>query len=147
MGEDEMLDKKLSLLFKRIGAPFKNIRWSWGAMHEKSGLVIFRVWHDTSKKIDGKWFYELSNREWESQFDGDNAGLNERRKHLSHTLEKGKCFFVICTAEDPEASPRSIKVFTSSRIFVADKVRQIDGDYFVEMSGAIDVKDFRLRYS
>lgn len=142
-----MLDKKLSALFKRIGAPFKNNRWSWGAMHEASGSVIFRVWQDGSKTIDGKWYYELSNRDWESQFDGDNVGLNERRKHLDHTLEIGKCFFVICTAEDPEASPRSIKVFTSSRIFVADNVREIDGDYFAEMSSAIDVKDFIRRYS
>ncbi len=40
-------------LFETLGAPLKNVRWSWGGVRKSDGAVFLRVWQDGTKKSMG----------------------------------------------------------------------------------------------
>ena len=47
--------------FKKVGAPLKNTRWSWGAVSEK-GDVFLRVWDHDRRTIDGLLTVRVTHR-------------------------------------------------------------------------------------
>ena len=65
-------------LFETLGAPLKNVRWSWGGVRKSDGAVFLRVWQDGTKKINGKRYIWIS---VESPL-GNDLGENERMDHL-----------------------------------------------------------------
>lgn len=92
-------------LFETLGAPLKNVRWSWGGVRKSDGAVFLRVWQDGTKKINGKRYIWIS---VENPL-GNDLGENERMDHLKLVQAGHPCYLVMCQAVDTSAAPRAIQ--------------------------------------
>ena len=119
-------------LFKYLGAPLANLRWSWGGIRLQDGAVFLRVWQDRKKKHEGSWYMMVTHHD---KYLGSEAtlGYQERLDHVAKIRSGAPCFMVMCLAEDVNASPRKIQSFNSDEVFVGGKVAELEGDTYVEM--------------
>ena len=126
-------------LFKKVGAPLKNDRWSWGAVSE-GGDVYLRVWQDEFRTIDGKQTVRVTaHKEFEN--DPKNLGYNERLKHVDKIRAGAKSFCILCLAKDPNSQPREIKDFDDKEIFVGGELIQDGEDCWLELTQRIKVDE------
>lgn len=130
-------------MFKRLGAPLANPRWSWGSIRENDKAVFLRVWQDRKTKQDGRWFMMVTHRE---KYLGDerNLGYQERLDHVAKIRAGAPCFMVMCLAEDANAAPRKVKSFNSDEVFVGGRVIELNGDTWVEMAARKPVSAVRV---
>jgi hypothetical protein len=112
-------------------APLASHMWSWGAVRLSDGAVFLRVWQDRERKIDGKWYSELTHHK-KYQDKPDNLGFQERLRHVEAIPAGARSYLVMCEAKDPKASPRAIKGFNGREVFVGGALIEIDGDFYVE---------------
>lgn len=129
----------ISQFFQKLNAPLKNKRWSWGSVRLVDGAVILRVWFDQKTRIDDRDFVRLTHHE---KFIGreHHSGYKERIEHVELIRSGHTCYLVICTAKDPEASPRTIKCFKEREIFVGGELIEKDGDTWIEREKKISVQ-------
>lgn len=121
----------LTELFKKVGAPLANQRWSWGAVRP-DGAVVLRVWQDRKEKINGKWYMMIAHHEKYNDNE-ENLGYQERLSHIERIKRGAKCYLIMCLAKDPEATPRSIKSFNNKDIFVGENVIEYEGNTYIEL--------------
>lgn len=122
-------------MFKTLGAPLNNIRWSWGSVRENDGAVFLRVWQDGTKKVEKKRYIWIS---VENPPGGD-LGENERMQHLQLVQSGNPCYLVMCQAVDTAAAPRTVESFNSKEIFKAGEIILIEGEYWIELKERIKV--------
>ena len=117
----------ISSLFKLLGAPLANSRWSWGAQRASDGAVFLRVWQDL-KLIDeeGRHYMMVATA---STNEDDNLGYQERLRHVQSIRSGAPCFMVMCSAKDPETEPRAIAGFDDESIFVGGDVLETGRDF------------------
>lgn len=129
----------LSKLFEKLGAPLKNVRWSWGAVRSDGGVVL-RVWQDRCVKHDGALFVQLTHLEkYGSDQSSAGPGYSERLEHVQRLRDGAKAYLVMCLAIDPAQSPREIKSFNKSDVFIGGRLADIDGDTWIELAGRVPV--------
>jgi hypothetical protein len=131
-------------MFKRLGAPLSNSRWSWGAVRPEDGAVFLRVWQDRKKKHNGRWFMMVTHHE---KYVGDegNLGYQERLEHVAKIRAGAQCFMVMCLAKDISAAPRKVQSFNRNEVFVGGGVIELEGDTWVEMVDRKPVHAVRLQ--
>jgi hypothetical protein len=119
-------------MFKRLGAPLANSRWSWGAVRAEDKAVFLRVWQDRQTRKDGRLYFMVTHHE---KYAGkeENLGYQERLVHVDLIRAGAPCYMIMCLAEDVEAAPRKIKDFNRAEVFVGGKVMELNGDTWVEM--------------
>ena len=116
-------------LFKYLGAPLRNVQWSWGAVRESDGAVFLVVWQDENLRRSDRHYSLVHNQ----TFWGDTTeslGLNERRGHLDLVRKGAKTYLVMARAASertPEA-PRRIEEVNADEVFVG-------GEWFVDDQG------------
>lgn len=120
----------ITTLFKFLGAPLNNPRWSWGAVRP-DGTVVLRVWAQTVFNIDGAEYVQVLGRDWENiaeRIESGNLGFNERRAHIQ-LLERGApCILIMCQCNDPSRLDGwTIKTFDSKEVFIGGDVIRRDG--------------------
>jgi hypothetical protein len=124
----EDLAMSISSLFKRLGAPLANNRWSWGAHRPSDGAVFLRVWQDL-KFIDegGRIHMLVANH---SEGDGTtNLGADERVRQIERIRAGASCFMVMCVAHDVDVEARTIQDFDESDIFVGGNIVETPADF------------------
>jgi hypothetical protein len=133
-------NKKMSLteLFKNLGAPLNNNRWSWGAV-SPDGVVFLRVWDDEKKKINGKSHVRVTAYDYFKGKPNDN-GWKERLRHLELIKQGAQSYMVICFAKDVNASPREINTYSNRMLWKAGNWIEHDGDIWLEIEEAVPVK-------
>lgn len=124
-------------IFASVGAPLKNVRWSWGSVRVSDGVIFLRVWQDGTKKIDGKRFIWISD---ELPPDGD-LGANERLQHTKLVKSGRRCYLIMCQAVDTTAAPRQVQSFNEKEVFVGGEVIMKDGCYWIELKSRVPVKE------
>lgn len=128
-------------LFRSLGAPLNNVRWSWGSVRKADGAVFLRVWQDDTIKIEGKRYVHISNL---TTLESDLGG-NERMSHLK-LLEGGSaCYLIMCQAVDTKAVPRQVQSFNKNEVFVGDDVIIHDGCYWIGIKSRQPVKSAMLK--
>jgi len=120
-------------MFKRLGAPLANPRWSWGSVRADDQAVFLRVWQDRKIKQDGHWFMMVTHHEKYVDKE-DNLGYQERLMHVEKVRAGAPCFMVMCLAEDVNAVPRKIKSFNRDEVFFGGRVIELNGDTWVEIA-------------
>ena len=134
----------ISAFFRELGAPLKNVRWSWGARRSKDGVVFLRVWQDRKRFEDGRTFYLLDGRDDENRAD---PGYRERQQHIESVRSGARCYLIMCTVKDPDARPRSIQDFNSSELFVGGDLAIKDWrgheGVWIELLGRVPVQSVR----
>ena len=123
----------LSRYFALLGAPLKNIRWSWGA-ERGDGALFLRQWDDHILTKDGEKFIRLWNYERDFPPARD-LGARERREHVREIERGRRCFIIFITAVDNRAEPREILGFNHREVFPTDSPQRI-GSYLCVRLGA-----------
>jgi len=132
----------LSEMFKRLGAPLVNTRWSWGAIRASDGAVFLRVWQDRVMKHEGKR-YVLVARIKDRDKAPEKLGQQERLEHIERIREGAACYMVMCLVEDKDAIPRKIKSFNKEDVFVGGEVIELDSIIYIELADRVPVSAVR----
>jgi hypothetical protein len=120
----------ISAVFSDLGAPLRNIRWSWGAVNPTSGAVILRVWTDETRKHNGWDVVRLTNR---AHFEGRKSlGYAERTNHIQLLCNGRPGFLFFCEAKESGKIPRRLKSYRADRIFPTGRLCEVDGDVYVQ---------------
>ena len=117
----------LSELFAYLGAPLKNPRWSWGSVRPADGAVFLRVWQDEQRKVEGRWYTQISANQFFKDEPG-NLGHAERQTQVERVRNGAPSFMIMCQASDPQAHPRSIGNYNQREVFVGGNVIRLEGD-------------------
>ena len=133
------MNPAIAKFFLSLGAPLKNIRWSWGAIHPVDGAVFLRVWQDRKFVENRVMFMMVTHNEMYQGIDDNNLGYCERREHIAAISVGAPCYMVMCLAVDPSASPRQIKSFNSVDLFVGGGIVERDGDSYIQVKERIPV--------
>lgn len=120
----------ITTLFKLLGAPLHNNRWSWGATRP-DGTVMLRVWAETVFQIDGARYVQVLGRDWENvaeRMESGNLGFGERQRHVELLEGGAHCILIMCQCVDPKSLDGwSIKTFDSKDVFIGGDVIRRDG--------------------
>lgn len=129
-----------SALFKLVGAPLRNSRWSWGAIRADGGVVL-RVWGNEIKNFKEKQFVRITYFE---KFINktNNLGYIERLYHLELLKNGSKSFMIVCTATDDKAIPRSIKKFDEDYIYIGGELILLENNWWIEIVEKISISSF-----
>lgn len=122
-----------SKLFERLGAPFRNPRWSWGAVSD-SGNVYLAVWTDQFRRIKEKDFVRLTHNK-ASANKPRNLGYLERLQHVALIDKGARSYCVLCTVKDELESPRRMLDFDREELLVGGELIKHDGDWWLEDKG------------
>ncbi|OFS71171.1 hypothetical protein HMPREF3173_18930 [Pseudomonas sp. HMSC08G10] len=128
-----------SEFFKRLGAPLKNTRWSWGA-HRADGALVLRVWKDRTQQFDGRPFAMLTHHNRYADNQG-NLGYKERNGHVEEIRAGTPCYMVMCQVEDITASPRQIRSFDQDNVYLGGALHESQGDWWIEIVQPIPAAD------
>jgi hypothetical protein len=109
-------------MFRQLGAPLANSRWSWGGVRP-DGAVILRVWQDEVKRRDGVNWAQVTHRQEFAAKEND-LGYQERNRHVALVLAGAACFLVMCEAKDPGRVPREIRRFNERELFSTGAVAE-----------------------
>ncbi|MEP7187166.1 MAG: HNH endonuclease signature motif containing protein [Rhodanobacter sp.] len=116
-----------------LHAPVANVRWSWGAVDERTRRLFLRLWRTDIKTVLGiQQIRVLSN----SQI--NRPGRSERARHLELIRSGYAAFAVVCDKESPEAG--SILGFDHDRLLRLGRVIEEDGVVSMEILGSIAIE-------
>jgi hypothetical protein len=110
-----------------LNAPFANMRWSWGAVDERSRRVFFRLWR-----------MDIVNWEWGQSIrvlDTRNTNLpgwKERAQHIELIKSGYSAYGVICDKDSPQAAV--IRDFDRDNILHLGRVSNRDGVVYLEIA-------------
>ena len=124
-------------MFERLGAPLKNIRWSWGAVREVDQTVILRVWQLGTRKIEGKRFVWVASENSNSE----NLGENERLEHIGLIRNGYRCLMVMCQAVDADVVPHTLQSFNKNEVFEGGELVAYEGGIWLELSRRMPVRE------
>ncbi len=128
----------ISSLFKDIGAPLRNIRWSWGGVRS-DGAVILRIWQNEIDPRGGRRWAQLTHHQ---AFLGreKNLGYRERNRHVDLVKAGASCYLIICEARDVTKVPRVIKSFNGCELFVTGDHAEYQGNTWIEITGCESIQ-------
>jgi hypothetical protein len=116
-------------MFAYLGAPLKNVQWSWGAVRESDGAVFLVVWQDESLRRDRRNYSLVHNQSFWGDTT-DSHGLNERRNHIDRVRGGAKAYLIMARAADTRTTgtPRRIEEINSEELFVGGELFVDDKD-------------------
>jgi hypothetical protein len=120
----------ISSFFDSLGAPLKNVRWSWGA-ERRDGVIFLRLWED-HRFTDASGEYVIVAHSTELGA-GASAGWRERWHHIGRIRAGKPCFVVMCVAKDVDAVPREIESFDTRQLIVGGRLVVKDGCTCIEV--------------
>lgn len=120
----------ISHLFKKLGAPLKNLRWSWGAMGA-DGKVVLRVWTDQEIQRDGAWFTQVTYRHIAERGE-EKLGNAERFGHVALIAAGAPSYMIMCQAKKRDEIPRTIASFNEHELFPGGRLLEWDGNHWIE---------------
>lgn len=127
----------ITTLFKRIGAPLTNSRWSWGGV-KPDGSVVLRVWQDEAKRTpEGIWIRVTAHQEFADK--PNDLGYVERCHQVELIRAGAPCHLVMCVARDVRATPRAIGSFDTTGLRVGLEIRDMDGEVWIRLGPRQDI--------
>ena len=92
-------------IWDSLGAPVKNVRWSWCALSPDGKRAVFTVWQD---HFDGRRYPIVYHEDRRKNDNANRPGWPEITDIVEHCLANPdtEALGVLCKAKDPEADPR-----------------------------------------
>lgn len=119
--------------FKKVGAPLKNSRWSWGAIRE-DGSVVLRVWQERKKRINEKWYMLIINYD-KYKDNKSHPGYKERVEQIDLIKKGAECYMVMCLAKNKDTFPREIQSYNRDDLFVGGELYEDNNGVYIELKG------------
>jgi hypothetical protein len=132
----------ISSHFSALGAPLRNIRWSWGAV-DRQGRSFVRAWDDEVREVDGETVIRLTLHEAFRDRMPRHPGYSERLEHIQAMRNDAQGYVVICRAKDKTSRPRVISSFEENQVRKIAAIRVIEGNEFGVLGEYVDVEDLR----
>ncbi len=136
---------KLKDFLDMLGAPPKNVRWSWGAHRVRDGTVFLRVWQDEVETTNGSRYVRITNSQKAKKYKQQNQrwklGYQERLEQVERVRNGAKCYLIMCIAVNKDAMTRQVKEFDNERVFPAGKLIERNGDWWAELLPPVPVRD------
>ena len=129
LGELQMTQ---SAFFRKLKAPLKNVRWSWGAKRS-DGAVFLRIWKDHICLIEDTRCARVTYHKPHDHDARRNPGHRERLEHVLLIQNGARCYLLMCEATDEKSVPRKIKSFNEETVFQGGRVVDHDGEQWVEI--------------
>jgi len=124
-------------MFKALGAPLKNTRWSWGALNPNTGAVYLRVWIDDVRERQQGKIVRLTNRAY---FEGGKSlGYAERKRHLERLQGGVPGYLIFCRSREPSVNRRKMKSFVADQIFPTGAMEEVEGDTYIQFAEGIAI--------
>jgi len=130
-------------LFRRVGAPLANARWSWGAVREADGAVFLRVWQDRVRRLNDVQFVQLTHNV-EFANDPTNLGHQERNRQIEMIRQGSQCYLVMCQAADVNVLPRKVRDFNAQEVFPGGILKDFEGETWIELLPRISVRQAQV---
>lgn len=111
-----------STYFSRIGAPYTNIRNSWGG--ESDSKVVLKGWADEAK-CNGDHYAVLV--DWDSKGTDKRVGYYERKRHIK-SVEAGKPGFIILSSNKVSEHMKFGDIDTNTPLLHIDHFEQRDAE-------------------
>lgn len=124
---------RIADFFASLGAPLKNVRWSWGA-ERRDGVIFLRAWEHDRESDDSGDYVVIAHA---TQLEGGAgaAGWAERWHHIERIRAGARCFVVMCVAKDVEATPRQIESFDARQLVIGGQLEVKNGWTYLEIAG------------
>jgi hypothetical protein len=129
----------ITALFKRLDAPLKNPRRSWGS-EASNGTIFLRVWQGETIRIGGKAYVRLTDRH---KFEGNNNfGYEERLVHIERIRKGASVYCIFCEPVDPAVEPKTIKAVINTHLFPGLNLIEHARDAWLEFSLRVPIEPF-----
>jgi hypothetical protein len=126
----------IDTFFEALGAPLRNVRWSWGAVRP-DGAIVLRVWKEQVQTRDGRAYAQI----WKhGRTKPTDLGRRERFEHVTKIEHGAPCFLIMCEAVDMSAKPRQIRTF-DEELVPGGTFKWIEGHGFIEMLPPVPAPD------
>ena len=125
--------------FKKIGAPLKNSRWSWGSVRESDGAVFLRVWQDQKIRRDGKSYMMITHHQAYAANESS-PGCRERIRQVELAKTGHTVYMIACIVKDTDERPRKIERFIEDDVFLGGEIIEHHGDTWIEQAGRVDIR-------
>lgn len=134
----------LSSVFKYLGAPLANSRWSGGAVRAGDGAVFLRVWQDEVRKSGRRYLARLTVAAVVQGEEAGDLGVAERLRHIELIKGGARSFMIMCEARDVHAVPRSVAKLNEREVFVGGSIEETNGEWWLEMAARQPVRSVRI---
>jgi hypothetical protein len=132
-------------LFSYLGAPLKNVQWSWGSVRPSDSAVFLVVWQDENLRRAPRKYSLVHNHSFWGETT-DSLGLNERRVHIDRIRQGAKTYMIMARAADDRTpgTPRRIEEINSEEVFVGGELLVDDqGNIWLERVARIPIEQAR----
>lgn len=130
---------KINSFFTNIlGAPLKNVQWSWGAVDPLNYRVFLRIWQDQCQHKSGKEYCRIARDIPRRR----SNGFLERNRHIELLRNGAQGYGVVCVAADPTTTDvRKIKSFDEQFLVQFGNIVKADGNTYAEVIARVAVTD------
>lgn len=97
------------------------------------GSVVLVCWADRKRSLGGPYPWRL--------LAGHGAVTPERREHVERVVNLAPAYLVVATADDVNASPRTMRTFNAGMLVPVGLVRTIDGEVWAQCLPPVPVRD------
>lgn len=137
------MPQPISHFFEKLGLPFRNVRWSWGA--QNGNVVLLRTWaHEFDFKTRRVVVLDKT-AGYAGYGDSGSLGLDERIVQLESMWKGGiAAYTVMANAHDPGVFALTIKDYRDDVVFaIKELIHQEDGAILAVLGAElIAVKNF-----
>lgn len=135
-------------LFNYLGAPLKNVQWSWGAVRDLDGAVFLVVWQHESLRRDSRRYHLVHNETYWRDNPDRPLGYTERMKHLELLRQRqgANSFMVMALRANPNADGdvARIQQVNSEEVFVGGELFEDEqGNIWLERVDRIPIENAR----
>jgi hypothetical protein len=114
---------RISALYRALGAPQRNIRWSWGATNPVTKTVFLSVWEDQVLPFEGRNLVLMT-----APLDPfKDYGYRERLMHVDAIRNGSKAFLIFCKPKSVTERRRSLSTINTEQLFPVLSVETLDG--------------------
>ena len=128
----------ISSLYRELGAPPRNTRWSWGAENPITKVVFLSVWTDGVKEIQSRKFVQVTGPHDPKR----NSGFRERLKHVDAIQSGQRGFLIFCRPKNIQDHRRSVSTINADQLFPVIGSIEIDGNLYFEFDAPIRRSEF-----
>lgn len=134
LGHSAGTELRINAFFRDVlHAPVANVRWSWGAVDERTRRVFLRLWRMDIEMPDGiRLIRVLGTRT------SNGPGRSERARHVELIRSGYTAFAVVCDKENRGAG--SILGFDHNQLLRLGRMLEQDGVVSMEILGSIAVE-------
>jgi len=120
---------------KKLGAPLRSTRESWGSVRDSDRAVFLLIWQDQTRRIGDEQFSRITARG--KLLDDDGFGAKERLEHIELIKEGASSYLIVCIAKDVTNRPRTVSDFISDRVFIGGEIVEHDNELWIRLDRAI----------